>query len=686
MIFRRIVITNLFSYCGTQIYDFTPTAAGTVALVVGRNGFGKTSLLNAVKLLFLGSDDKTLRRVGFPPRTLSRTEYLLGAARGWSGVRNRHARDQGAADYKVRVELGDSHKTLFVAERSWVFTGEKPDEHLIVQEDGKDAVKGEAADERLAHLLPRELVPYFFFDGEEVQFLAEASDDARAQAMERLLSLSFITGVEEQLRAIVKEWQQEMLPHDVRVGIVAAERRRDDALAQVQALNHRCDDIGRDLAAARERADTARRRMEAMRAGGVVTDTKHLDADIKGLERALETDLSELAHDLAIDAPLLANPGLVKAGLAALNVAADARSKTANSVVDTLKKVLAQRLFDEPPHPAIPLSREQRDTYVFKVGRILDSYATPDTAPSPLLDSFDLRQVREMQQRFTRWDAALPTMRQERARRLKDVSVRKGQLARLRAERREAEVGAGDRADAYQRLEQNFADANRAIGDLENEAEQQRGKVIGKQAEAEKAMTELAELERRYRLAEKSEGKLSIAVGLRETLENFRKKSRAARRQEIEIAVNRHFRRLMTGHRMIDRIAIDEDFVMRFHDADGVEFGQLTVSHGMRQLAVTALLWALKDVSGRALPIIVDTFLARIDKENQHNLLAHYIPNAAEQVILLATDSEIDEENFPLLRGNVGVQFRLDNSDGQSTRVHKLDFVDRLPDEAEAHG
>ncbi|WP_298379278.1 hypothetical protein [Azospirillum sp.] len=142
-------------------------------------------------------------------------------------------------------------------------------------------------------------------------------------------------------------------------------------------------------------------------------------------------------------------------------------------------------------------------------------------------------------------------------------------------------------------MEQDFADANRAIGDLENEVEQQRGKVIGKQADAEKAMTELAELERRYRLAEKSEGKLSIAVGLRETLENFRQKSRAARRQEIEIAVNRHFRSLMTGHRMIDRITIDEDFVMRFHDADGVEFGQLTVSHGMRQLAVTALLWAL---------------------------------------------------------------------------------------------
>jgi DNA sulfur modification protein DndD len=624
--------------------------------------------------------------VGFPPRNLSRGDYVLGAARGWSGVRNRHARDEGAADYGVRVELGDVGATLFTADRRWIFTGDKFEERLIVEEAGKPGVKDAAAEERLAHLLPRELAPYFFFDGEEVQFLAEASDDARAQAMERLLSLSFVTGVEEQLRAVVKEWQQEALPHDVQVEIIAAERRRDEAEAQVEALTRREEDLVGEAAQIRERADTLRRRMEGMRAGGVVADTRRLDADIKGLESALESDLMELATELATDAPLLANPGLVKAGLAALNAAVTARSKTANSVVDTLKKRLAERLFDEPRHPQEPLSRAHRDFYEDKLKRILESYEAPDSAPPPLLDSFDLRQAREMQQRFVRHEAALPTLRQDRARRLKDVSSRKAQLTRLRAERREAEVGGGERATAYHSLEQEFAAANRTIGDLESRLEQQRGKIAAKQAEAQKAKAELAELGRRHRLAEKSAGKLRIAVGLRETLEVFRKRSRAARRQEIETAVNRHFRRLMTGHRMIDRIAIDEEFVMRFLDADGVEFGQLTVSHGMRQLAVTALLWALKDVSGRALPIIVDTPLARIDRENQQNLLTQYYPNAAGQVIILATDSEIDEEKFALLRGHVGVQFRLDNPDGQSTRVRRLAFVDRLTEEGEAHG
>lgn len=675
MIFRKIVITNLFSYYGTQEYDFTPVGPGSVVLVVGRNGFGKTSLLNAVKLLFLGAEDKTLRRVGFPPRLLSRWEFLTGNPRGWAGVRNRHAQEGDRC--AVRIELGDSSGNRFVAERSW--TGSKLDEALIVWEGDNDAVKDKAAEERLAHLLPPELAPYFFFDGEEIQYLAEASDDARADAMERLLSLSFVTGVEAQLAEIVKEWRHEALPGEVQAQIKSAELTHERATAEIQAAEHRAEEMARDIEDAQERAGKLQRRMEGLRAGGVVADGKRLEAEIKALESALETELTEFATTLALDAPLLANPGLVKVVTAALAETVDVRSKTANSVIEELKDSMVKRLFDDKPLPATPLTVEQRRVFEHKVIKILEFYAAPE-GMKPLLDSFDFRQARELHQRFMGLEAALPTLRQERARRLKDFSARKARLARLHAERREVETGSSDRAEEYKRLEVDFATVNREIGDKENELTQQHRRIETKRAEAEQSAKALFELQRIHHAAQKSEQKLKIAKGLQETLNEFRKRSRAARRQDIENAVNRHFRRLMTGHRMIDRIAIDEDFVMRFHDVNGTEFGQLTVSHGMRQLAVTALLWALKEVSGRALPIIVDTFLARIDKENRENLIVHYIPHAAEQIILLATDAEISNDNFNLLSGHIGSIFNLRNSDGQSTNIDKLPHVDRLPE------
>lgn len=53
MIFHRITLNNLFSYRGEQSFELAPSknCDGRLTLILGRNGFGKTSLLNAVKLL-----------------------------------------------------------------------------------------------------------------------------------------------------------------------------------------------------------------------------------------------------------------------------------------------------------------------------------------------------------------------------------------------------------------------------------------------------------------------------------------------------------------------------------------------------------------------------------------------------------------------------------------------------------
>ncbi len=57
-------------------------------------------------------------------------------------------------------------------------------------------------------------------------------------------------------------------------------------------------------------------------------------------------------------------------------------------------------------------------------------------------------------------------------------------------------------------------------------------------------------------------------------------------------------------------------------------------SSGMRQLAATTLLWALKEVSGKNIPLIIDTPLARIDRKHQDNLLSQYYPT-----VLIQTES-----------------------------------------------
>lgn len=124
---------------------------------MGRNGFGKTSLLNAVKLLFLGTEDKTQRR------SMSRSAYVLGDGDKWSGILNREAKADGATACSVSIEVGPPNRVELVARRNWTINGHifSPDSEILEVEVDGQPLAGEVAEARLDEFLPRELVPFF---------------------------------------------------------------------------------------------------------------------------------------------------------------------------------------------------------------------------------------------------------------------------------------------------------------------------------------------------------------------------------------------------------------------------------------------------------------------------------------------------------------------------------------------
>ncbi|WP_413702342.1 DNA sulfur modification protein DndD [Psychromonas sp. KJ10-10] len=70
------------------------------------------------------------------------------------------------------------------------------------------------------------------------------------------------------------------------------------------------------------------------------------------------------------------------------------------------------------------------------------------------------------------------------------------------------------------------------------------------------------------------------------------------------------------------------------------------LSAGEKQIYAIAILEALGKTSGKKLPIIIDTPLGRLDSKHRDKLIEHYFPEASHQVIILSTDTEIDESYF----------------------------------------
>jgi DNA sulfur modification protein DndD len=85
---------------------------------------------------------------------------------------------------------------------------------------------------------------------------------------------------------------------------------------------------------------------------------------------------------------------------------------------------------------------------------------------------------------------------------------------------------------------------------------------------------------------------------------------------------------------------------------------ELDLSAGEQQIFALALISAVARVSGRDFPVIVDTPLARLDKEHRLGVLRHFTEQS-RQVILLSTDTEVVGEYLDAVRDRVANSYLL---------------------------
>ena len=73
-------------------------------------------------------------------------------------------------------------------------------------------------------------------------------------------------------------------------------------------------------------------------------------------------------------------------------------------------------------------------------------------------------------------------------------------------------------------------------------------------------------------------------------------------------------------------------------------------------------------ISQRPLPFIIDTPLARLDVKNRNNIVNNFFPNASHQIIILSTDTEIDQNYHGILKNKISREMVLDFND-EKTRI-----------------
>jgi DNA sulfur modification protein DndD len=622
-----------------------------VILVGGHNGAGKTTILASLQLALYG-------RLALGGRVTDREyeEYL----RGLIHRRKDTLIPLTAAGVEVEFEHARAgERSTYTVSRSWQLRNERVEEQLSVMRNGGPLsdVEAEFWPEFVRGLVPYGLSQLFFFDGEKIQKLAEADteSEALADSVKALLGLDLVERLHADLSVLIERrvraadsGERSRRLEEIEQKLAEIERE-DHAFQQKQAqaqtsLDHltaRAERVERKLAHSGKglasRRDEFRDRSSDMK------------AKIEATEKQLR-DLCEVALPFAL-CPKLCGDVLEQLERETSAERWGATREELQRAFKSIRKRLATRF--EGTRRLATNTREHVLT------EVAEAFKRIEETKAELQETPSIHDASELGRGYLRQVLS---------------GERRNAAAKLQALSKDLLISEEKLNAAQQRL--NAVPDNEELRPLIaelSEVQAKRGELnlqLSTISEArlqltharEKIIKESRKLVEARADHEKGDSHVALAGRAQHALAAYLERLTAAKTERLETEALACFKQLCRKDDLIEAMSIDpHTFHVTLRDHRGRELPKRDLSAGEKQLYAVALLWALARVSGRPLPMVVDTPLGRLDSAHRHNLVERYFPHASHQVVVLSTDTEVDQACFETLKACTSHSIRLEH-------------------------
>jgi DNA sulfur modification protein DndD len=668
----NIVLDNVFAYEGAASFDLSKTDGDrNLILIWGQNGAGKTSFINSVKLFFKGPT-QAVRTIGFLPRKLNMTQYVLGDGATWTGLINRAALKRAVSlnqplDAGITVKWEDQGNE-YTGVRWWTVEGREISSGLYIDQKGGERLANEPAEDVLQRILPSDLVDFFFFDGEDIKSLAETSG-SKQEDFDRLLQTTFVNDLAKEVENVAKERRRRNSEGDTRDKLDAARFDLSKSVTAVEKAKERlleCEDqLGNDGVELRR----LQLRRSNLGSGATALQREGHEKNRSDLNEELERLTEQIVRSLPADVPILANIRMLKPAIDQV----EARLAAGNTAEATFVRGVSVQLPEWVGEATPEMDEAARGRLAQHLIERLQA-TLADVTPSGLFADADQLRIARLREDLDFWTVAAGERRDAQIKLLMEATRVKTRVAELDDILLRIEVGSQANieeirsiANRIEQLEEGIAQFNQEKGVLTTR--------IKDELERQETLIKLiAELEADQSQANSDANDHRVVMDLARTLNEIADALRQATRQELEELLNKRFRRIIS-HDLIARITIDDAYTLGYTDRQGKLLGRSSISSGMKQLVATAFLWAMKDSAGADMPVIIDTPLGRIDRENQDYLLKNYYPSLSRQVIVLPTNSELDKRKLDILRPHIAENYTIVNDSGEAARVERRALV-----------
>lgn len=685
MIFKTITLNNLFSYYGEIIFKLNdPEEGKNIILIAGRNGHGKTSFINSIKLLFSGPSEELRSNIPGSGKKIITKNYLLGFQDLWAGVFNRKARKEGQQKFYIKIEWEEEAGRV-ESIREWVMIGEHEcREQLKIQSDFmKSAIEGDLAQEFLDERLPQDYIPFFYFDSEQIHKMIDISQNNLQKHMERLLNISQIETAREYIGKAESDWRKAAMVEREKAKLQEKQNELNNNKTSIAEKNEKKSYLEDKISDLEDEIEQVSHRLDRLRENSQIGDEKKLKEELVDIKKEIEDLTLRIADILTDDTPLLFNTEIIKKLIGIVKTILESDMGTQSDLINSFIKTLPANLFDSPPFPDPSLSEYQTDFYKKRLIQLLEAYKPMHDRQRSLF-FIEKRRAGQISDIITPY-LSMEDRKHALTESLKKVTDYKKRVVEIKLRLEDIPGLSQQEREDFEDTKRELAQKSEEKGEKEREIIEIGEKIKSFENEIKKLERDIKHQEKQVRISGSAKNKVDLSHDLKVFFKLYKEELKKKRRQEIEIKLNEFSQKLITSHKQIEKIQVYDDFSLHPVDKSGDSIGINSLASGIRQLIATALLWSLKDVSRKTVPLVIDTPLGRIDKEHQENLLKYYYPSVGRQVIMLPTDSEIDINKYNLLKPHICQEFQLRNSDGESTEYIEKPMYD-ISSKALNHG
>ena len=659
MIFTELVLENFGVYAGKHIINLRTDNNDSIRPIVlfgGMNGGGKTTLMDAIRLALYGHRAKCSTR-----KSLPYAEFLSQSVNSQSLPAN-------ITSIELSFEyVFEGHWQQFKIIRAWQRNIQDNKDSLSIEREGSyDDNLRDNWDEYVENILPLGISNLFLFDGEQVKELAELDTPPASvvEAINNLLGLELAEKLAVDLDVLINRKRKSLASKEQLISIEDIEHKLEQKKQERATAINQLAELQTLLKQAENKRDHAHNKFRK-EGGKIAAEREHLESKIKQINNTVNSQRDSLIELAAGSLPLaLITPLLTAATTQGQQEVKVKQFKQARNILRDRDQKLLNYL------TTISLSTETIDKISFFIKQenetVAHSIASGETSYLGVNED-------ELQQLINNPD--LLALQQKIARdSINNIKELESEIDHL-----ETQLSFAASPEDYQKLDDAVQQAIQEVSNCKSLYHAAENKIKELDREIERIEQELSKKLKNFSEdaieRDNDQHIISSAEKVQETLSLFREKLTQRKLNKLETEVMGCFRYLLHKSNLVHRVVIESNsFRLSLYDPQGLPLPKQRLSAGEKQLLAIAFLWGLARISGRNLPIAIDTPLGRLDSSHRNNLIERYFPSASHQVILLSTDTEIGKEEIGKLRSSEAIsqEYLLNyNRDNCQTTVEK---------------